>query len=143
MIIGAGVVHTQPTESVYVAGGQQGARAGKGRYYMAMTGTEVLRLLDQGYTKAEIELMRAAEDEAGRKDQNEDEAGRKDQNEDDLIIENKEVSAIEAIAALNKTVEQLTATVEAMQKNNIAGAKMEVPPAVSIDEVLTQFISNM
>lgn len=120
---------------------------------MAMTGTEVLKLLDQGYTKAEIELMRVAEDEAERKvqkeevkepDQPKDEVKEPDQqNDEDLIIENKEVSAIEAIAALNKTVEQLTATVEAMQKNNIAGAKMEVPPVVSIDEVLTQFISNM
>jgi hypothetical protein len=120
---------------------------------MAMTGTDVLRLLDQGYTKAEIELMRVAEDEAERKvqkeevkepDQQNDEVKESDQqNDEDLIIENKEVSAIEAIAALNKTVEQLTVTVEAMQKNNIAGAKMEVPPVVSIDEVLTQFISNM
>jgi hypothetical protein len=119
---------------------------------MAMTGTDVLRLLDQGYTKAEIELMRVAEDEAERKVQKEevkaevieDSTVTDDQpNEEDLIIENRDVSAIEAIAALNKTVEQLTATVEAMQKNNIAGAKMEVPPVVSIDEVLTQFISNM
>ena len=120
-----------------------------------MTGTDVLRLLDQGYTKAEIEALRAAEDEGATVkvepviDQA-DQADQADQGDqikidpdNDLVIENKEVQTIAAIAALNKTVEQLTATVEAIQKNNIAGAKIDAPPVVSIDEVLTSFIQNM
>lgn len=104
----------------------------------------ITKLLDAGYTKAEIEALGA---NAGTSESEENLAG----NEDAGEIESKagaqnagEVVQDDAIKALTDTVNTLTATVKAMQENNIKSVATESPKTSDkIKAAMDSFIESL
>jgi hypothetical protein len=111
-----------------------------------MDSEQIIKLLDAGYTKADIDKMEAKpnQQESGSHD---DTAGTEGAGSSENKEENKEgkkeVTADEAIKALTETVNSLTETVKAMQAKNVAGATGGKTEAKTVDEVMQSFIENL
>lgn len=106
-----------------------------------MTIEEKIKLIDAGYTKAEIEEM--ADPQSEQTDSAADE--NTEQNTAKENAQNEEKSEVnEQIKALNETVKTLTDTVKALQDSNIKNAKGEKPDTKSvIDETIKNFMESM
>ena len=107
-----------------------------------MNSEQIIKLLDAGYTKADIDKMEAKpeQQESGSPD---DPAGTEGAGTPENKEEKKEVTADEAIKALTETVNSLTETVKAMQAKNITGATGGKPDKNSVDDVMKSFIENL
>lgn len=109
-----------------------------------MDSEQIIKLLDAGYTKADIDKMEAKPDgkESGTPD---DTAGTETAGTPETKEEKKEETITQnaAIKALSETVAQLTETVKAMQAKNINGATGGKPEAKSVDDVMKSFIENL
>jgi len=111
-----------------------------------MDSEQIIKLLDAGYTKADIDKMEAKPDqqESGSHD---DTAGTEgagspeDKKEKEEV--KKDLSADEAIKVLTETVNSLTETVKAMQAKNVAGATGGKTEAKTVDDVMQSFIENL
>lgn len=107
-----------------------------------MDSEQIIKLLDAGYTKADIDKMEAkpVNEESGSPDNT---AGTETAGTSETKEEKKEISADDAIKALTETVNSLTETVKAMQAKNITGATGGKPEKSSVDEVMKSFIENL
>lgn len=107
-----------------------------------MDSEQIIKLLDAGYTKADIDKMEAKPDqqESGSP---EGAAGTETAGTPENKEEKKEMSADDAIKALTETVNNLTETVKAMQAKNIVGATGGKPEAKTVDDVMKSFIENL
>ena len=109
---------------------------------------QIIKLLDAGYTKAEIDAMQGGQPSGGEVDKG---AGEEDKTagekqgasgaESAGEVKNDDIAA--TIKALSDTVNSLTSAVKAMQESNINGAKGGKPEAGSVDEVLKSFIDTI
>lgn len=107
-----------------------------------MDSEQIIKLLDAGYTKADIDKMDAKPDqqESGSHD---DTAGTEGAGSPENKEEKKEISADDAIKALTETVNSLTETVKAMQANNINGATGGKAETNTIEDVMKSFIEKL
>lgn len=108
----------------------------------------ITKLIDAGYTKAEIDAMQAGHDAgsevnkgAGEENPN---AGEEQSapNEENASAVNNPVEITAAIEALNNTVAGLKETVKAMQDKNLANASTDKPKKDSINEAISSFMEN-
>lgn len=109
---------------------------------------QIIKLLDAGYSKAEIDAMQSgqpnggeADKGAGEENKTEDEKQSAGGAEDAGKVKNDDIA--NTIKALSDTVNTLTSTVKAMQESNINGAKGGKPEAGNIDEVMKSFIDSI
>lgn len=107
----------------------------------------ITKLLDAGYTKAEIDKMAgAATDQPGDAGATENESAGKEpgdagQENASQIVTNVEITA--AIEALTNTVTGLKETVKAMQANNANAAATDNPNKDSIGEAIAGFMETL
>lgn len=108
----------------------------------------ITKLIDAGYTKAEIDAMQAGHDSGDSTDENAGEttpdAGEKQSapNEKNASEVNNPVEITAAIEALTNTVAGLKETVKAMQDKNLANASTDKPKKDSINEAISSFMEN-
>ena len=103
----------------------------------------ITKLLDAGYTKEEISALDNPKPE-GKPEEPKPDDKPKDTNEDqDKPKENEAPEVNEAIAALTKTVEGLTATVKAMQDANVKAATGGKPDGNKVTDVMKSFIDTL
>ena len=109
----------------------------------------ITKLLDAGYTKAEIDAMQSTDDAGGNADEN---AGAdnspKGKEQDDAGAENAgkvdENGLADMVKTLSSTVEGLTATVKALQDANANGARTPSPKATDeIKATMDSFIEKL
>lgn len=104
----------------------------------------ITKLLDAGYTKADIDAMQGGDIPSGESNEG---AGKEtpptSEEQGNAGAENE--SAINPeIAALTKTVNELTATVKAMQESNVKGAATNSPSAGDkINDAMKSFIEKL
>ena len=104
----------------------------------------ITKLLDAGYTKAEIDAMQGGNIPSGEGDEG---TGKEttptgEKSGDDGAENASEVAP--EIAALTKTVNELTATVKAMQENNVKGAATTSPSTGDkINDAMKSFIEKL
>lgn len=103
----------------------------------------ITKLLDAGYTKEEISALENPKPE-GKPEEPKPEGSAPDKDKDqDKPKENETSEVNEAIAALTKTVEGLTATVKAMQDANVKGATGGKPDGNKVTDVMKSFIDTL
>lgn len=108
----------------------------------------ITKLIDAGYTKAEIDAMQAGHDGGGEAIKNAGEtapdAGKaqSDAGEKNASEVNNPVEITAAIEALNNTVAGLKETVKAMQDKNLANASTDKPKKDSINEAISSFMEK-
>lgn len=111
-----------------------------------MDSEQIIKLLDAGYTKADIDKMEAKPDqkEIGTPDNTTgtETAGSSENKEEKKEVK-KDLSADEAIKALTETVNSLTETVKAMQAKNINGATGGKAETNTVEDVMKSFIDNL
>ena len=101
-----------------------------------MTVEEIMKLLDAGYTKADIDKLMAGD--AGKGDQGDaGDAGKVDQGD-----AGKNEPG-EAYAALMESVKDLKATVEAIQKANIDNANQNREETKTVEDLVADFTKDM
>ena len=104
----------------------------------------ITKLLDAGYTKAEIDAMQSGNTSSGEGDEGTGkEVTTTNEKSGDDGAENESALNPE-IAALTKTVNELTATVKAIQENNVKGAATSSPSAGDkINDAMKSFIEKL
>ena len=108
----------------------------------------ITKLIDAGYTKAEIDAMQAGHDGGNSTDENAGEtapnAGEEQStpNEKNASEVNNPVEIGAAIEALTNTVAGLKETVKALQDKNLADASTDKPKKDSINEAISSFMEN-
>ena len=108
-----------------------------------MTVEEIMKLLDAGYTKADIDKLMAGD--AGEGDHGGD-AGEGDQGDDASKGDKTEAGKNEpgdAYAALMESVKDLKATVEAIQKANIDNANQSREETKTVEDLVADFTKDM
>ena len=107
-----------------------------------MDSEQIIKLLDAGYTKADIDKMegKPVNEESGSSD---DTAGTETKTDPKTKEEKKEISVDDTIKALTETVNSLTETVKAMQAKNINGATGGKKKEKTVDDVMKSFIENL
>ena len=112
-----------------------------------MDSEQIIKLLDAGYTKADIDKMDAKPDqqESGSHDDTAgtEGAGNTENKEENKETKKDQLSADETIKALTETVNSLTETVKAMQAKNVADATGGKTEAKTVDDVMMSFIENL
>ena len=106
----------------------------------------ITKLIDAGYTKAEIDALSAGatapkSEDAGENNPptGEEQAGAGEKNASEI---NQPVEITAAIEALNNTVAGLKETVKAMQDKNLANASTDKPKKDSINEAINSFMEK-
>ena len=151
------VVHTQPTESGHMGGGskytvvtfkfnRQQAAVNKSNKGVHMDIETITKLLDAGYTKAEIDAIKTGAEGSGAGNESGDNAGAASEDNADNA-QNGEVKTdevAEMLKALTDTVNGLTTTVKAMQDANAKGAQTKSPKATDeIKAAMDSFIEKL
>ena len=117
-----------------------------------MTVEEIMKLLDAGYTKADIDKLMAGDagkgDQGGEGDKGDQvgDAGKGDQGGDAGKGDQGEAGKNEpgdAYAALMESVKDLKATVEAIQKANIDNANKPKEESKSVEDLVADFTKDM
>lgn len=111
-----------------------------------MDSEQIIKLLDAGYTKADIDKMEGKSDqqESGSPDDTAGTEGAESpENKEEKKEVKKDLSADEAIKALTETVNSLTETVKAMQATNINGATGGKAETNTIEDVMKSFIEKL
>lgn len=154
------VVHTQPTESGHIGGGRKyhvvtfifqhstfsDCPDRKGR---TMDIETITKLLDAGYTKAEIDAMQNADNAGGASDENSGadntQAGeiKGNGNAENAEQVNNPVDISVAVEALTNTVKGLQETVKAIQTANVAGASSTGVKDTSVDDAMKSFLKTL
>ena len=104
----------------------------------------ITKLLDAGYTKADIDAMQGADSAGGKanEDAGKDDAPKgKEQDDAGKVDEN---GLADMVKTLSSTVEGLTATVKALQDANANGAKTDsVKTGDAVGDVMKSFIETL
>lgn len=106
----------------------------------------ITKLLDAGYTKAEIEAMAGEPTGAGESAGAEPESAGENkgaENESKIEAAGVPVDFGAAITALTDTVNGLKDTVKAMQEKNAGAASTEKPDKNTVDDVMKTFIDSL
>lgn len=113
-----------------------------------MTVEEIMKLLDAGYTKADIDKLMAGD--AGKGDQGGDgkgdqdgDAGKGDQGDGKADQGDGKNEPGDAYAALMESVKDLKATVEAIQKSNIDNANQSRTETKTVEDLVADFTKDM
>ena len=107
---------------------------------------QITKLIDAGYTKADIDKMQAGEQGGNEPDES---AGKetKTETKNETVVapenENKVTDIDATIKALTETVSGLTETVKAMQAANLAGAQTNSNEDKTINDVMQSFIDKL
>lgn len=107
---------------------------------------QITKLIDAGYTKADIDKMQAGEQSGNEPDEN---AGKENKTETKAETgaapenENKVTDIDATIKALTETVSGLTETVKAMQAANLAGAQTKSNEDKTVNDVMKSFINTL
>ena len=105
----------------------------------------ITKLIDAGYTKAEIEQISAGgsgePEQAGKEEAKANEPEKPNEQSAGEASHESEMSA--TIKALTDTVAGLSATVKAMQDANIKGAKTETPKGDPIKAAMDSFMNTL
>ena len=107
-----------------------------------MDNETILKLVNAGYTKAEIDAMGAENESAGNESAGKEQTDAGAENADKVKDAGQHVDVNAAITALTDTVAGLAATVKAMQDGNInkaAGGKA----TDKVKEVMDSFITKL
>lgn len=107
---------------------------------------QITKLIDAGYTKADIDKMQAGEQSGGETgEESEKTVPAKVEEQGNAGAENASaVNDIDAtIKALTETVSGLTETVKAMQAANLAGAKTSSNEDKTVNDVMKSFIDTL
>lgn len=104
----------------------------------------ISKLLDAGYTKADIDAMQGGNAPSGESNEGaREEVTPTSEEQGNAGAENESEIAPE-IKALTETVNALTATVKAMQESNVKGAATESPKTSDkIKEAMNSFIESL
>lgn len=106
----------------------------------------ITKLLDAGYTKADIDAMQGGDIPSGESDEGtREETAPTIEEQGNAGAENAgEVVQDDAIKALTDTVNALTATVKAMQENNVKSVSTESPKTSDkIKAAMDSFIESL
>lgn len=114
-----------------------------------MTVEEIMKLLDAGYTKADIDKLMTGD--AGKGDQGDGkgdqagDAGKGDQGDGDGKGDQGDGKNEpgDAYAALMESVKDLKATVEAIQKANIDNANQNRTETKTVEDLVADFTKDM
>lgn len=100
---------------------------------------EIFKLIDAGYTKADIEKMDAPKDEPPKDEPPKDELPKDEPPKDDVTINISEYTK-----NLESKLDELVATVGKLQADNIDKADAGEPePAPTIEELVANFTKDM
>ena len=107
----------------------------------------ITKLIDAGYTKAEIDAMQAGHDggstneNAGKTNPDAGkEQGTPNEENASAVVQGVEIGA--AIEALTNTVAGLQETVKAMQNSNVANASTDKPKKDAVGDAIASFMEN-
>ena len=104
----------------------------------------ITKLLDAGYTKAEIDAMQGGNVPSGEGDEGTGKEVTPTSEKSGNDGAENESALNPEIAALTKTVNELTATVKAIQENNVKGAATNSPSAGDkINDAMKSFIEKL
>ena len=104
----------------------------------------ITKLLDAGYTKAEIDAMQSGNTTGGEGDEGTGKENPPRSEEQGNAGAENESALNPEIAALTKTVNELTATVKAMQESNVRGAATTSPSTGDkINDAMNSFIEKL
>ena len=104
----------------------------------------ITKLLDAGYTKADIDAMQGGNAPSGESNEGAGEENPPTGEEQGNAGAENEGEIAPEIKALIETVNGLTATVKAMQEKNVSGAATQSPnTSDKIKEVMDSFIENL
>lgn len=104
----------------------------------------ITKLLDAGYTKTEIDAMQSGDIPSGEGDERTGKEAPPTGEEQGNDGAENESALNPEIAALTKTVNELTATVKAMQENNVKGAATNTPSTGDkINDAMKSFIEKL
>ena len=104
----------------------------------------ITKLLDAGYTKAEIDAMQSGNTTGGEGDKGTGKETPPTGEESGNGGAENESALNPEIAALTKTVNELTATVKAMQESNVKGAATTSPSTGDkINDAMKSFIEKL
>ena len=103
----------------------------------------ITKLVDAGYTKAEILAMSAEQDKENEGAGNEGAGNEGAKNEGAGNESAQNVSTDAAIKALTDTVNALTNTVKAMQETNVKNASGGKPDKMGVEETMKSFIDSL
>ena len=103
----------------------------------------ITKLLDAGYTKEEISALDNPKPEGKPEEPKPEDKSSGENKDQDEPKKNETPEVNEAIAALTKTVEGLTATVKAMQDANVKGATGGKPDGNKVTDVMKSFIDTL
>lgn len=114
-----------------------------------MTVEEIMKLLDAGYTKADIDKLMGGD--AGKGDQGggdgkgdqAGDAGKGDQGDGKTDQGDGKNEPGDAYAALMESVKDLKATVEAIQKANIDNANQNREETKTVEDLVADFTKDM
>ena len=103
----------------------------------------ITKLVDAGYTKAEILAMSAeqSKENEGAGNEGAGNEGAKDEGAGNESAQNVNTDA--AIKALTETVNALTNTVKAMQETNVKNASGGKPDKMGVEETMKSFIDSL
>jgi hypothetical protein len=107
---------------------------------------QITKLIDAGYTKADIDKMQTGEQGGNEPDES---AGKETKTEPKSETgaapenENKVTDIDATIKALTETVSGLTETVKAMQAANLAGAQTQNNEDKTVNDVMKSFIDTL
>ena len=110
-----------------------------------MDSEQICKLIDAGYTKAEIDAMQNGNGASGETNES---AGKDDKDASEIPSNESTTNAVEvkstddAIKALTDTVNALTETVKAMQNANIEKAATDKADNKSVEDVMKSFIDT-
>lgn len=113
-----------------------------------MDSETIIKLIDAGYTKAEIDAMETksdagAEGAAGSEGAEGSEGAGASEGKPEEKEKEKEITSDAAIKALTETVNSLTQTVKAMQAANIQGAQGGKAENKTVTDVMKSFIDSL
>jgi hypothetical protein len=107
-----------------------------------MTPEQILKLIEAGYTKADIEKMEAGKDDPGKEDPGKDDPGKEDPGKDDPG-KNAPDTNTETMAELLKSVQGLTETVKGLQEQNIKNAQQPPEDHKGFSDLVADFTKDM
>ena len=104
----------------------------------------ITKLLDAGYTKADIDAMQDGDTPSGESNEGPGEETTPKGEESGNAGAENEIEIAPEIKALTETVNALTTTVKAMQESNVKGAATQSPKTGDkIKEVMDSFIESL
>lgn len=108
-----------------------------------MTTSEIITLLNAGYTKAEIEALEKGGAPEAKTEEKKDVSLEETKDKPDAASPAPDSAGSEAMNELAKTVASLSATVKALQESNLKAARQEQVKPRTAEDAIKNFMSRM